>query len=316
MSTILDALRKLQRERAPQDLRESVLDEAALPEARGGGLRLGVLLVALAATAGVTSYALWPRVQALRDQLLTPAEEQAPASGRALAHAASDTSELPTSPETAALPQRGDPAAMSDQRRRAGREAATRRAAANRVGPTQAGLRSPPQRTQPQPQPRESETAATPAPAQTATAAQSPAPAPAPARVARTPRRAPDRGLQTVDELMQEPKVASIPPAERPAPLDTSLVLEPARKVRSSAPTLMRVIEEADASDGFPTLEVEAVRWHPDPERRTALLLLDNARPVEAREGDIVGGLEIEKIEPGAIEVRMGKLIRRIQIGQ
>jgi len=317
VSTILDALRKLQRERSPQDLRESVLEETVLPEPRGaGGLRLVVLLLALAVTAGGTSYLLWPRVLALRAQLLTPAEEEAPASGRAVARAARDTGQAPAPPDSAAPPQRSDPAEMSAQRRRAAREAATKQAAADRGGPTQAGLRSPPQRTQPQPKPPESEMAAKPTPAPTPTVAKPPAPAPAPTRVTRAPRRAPDRGLPTVDDLLQEPKIARVPPAERGAPLDTSLVLEPARKPRSSTPTPTKLAEKVDTSDGFPTLEVEAVRWHPDPERRIAQLLLDDTRPVEVHEGDIVGGLAIVKIDPGAVEVRMGELIRRIQIGQ
>jgi hypothetical protein len=66
----------------------------------------------------------------------------------------------------------------------------------------------------------------------------------------------------------------------------------------------------------FPELSVERVSWHPLAERRSARMRLDGTRPIDAREGDIIAGVAIERIDPGAVEVRMGDVLRLLQLGQ
>ena len=66
----------------------------------------------------------------------------------------------------------------------------------------------------------------------------------------------------------------------------------------------------------LPELSVERVSWHPVPERRSARIRLDGTRPIDAREGDIIAGVAIERIDPGAVEVRMGDALWLIQLGQ
>lgn len=85
--------------------------------------------------------------------------------------------------------------------------------------------------------------------------------------------------------------------------------------------TTRRPVAESEADEvtgliGFPELTVEVVRWHPDPDRRRARILLDGTRPVEARQGDIVAGVAIDRIDPGGVELRMGSSRKHVQIGR
>ncbi len=62
--------------------------------------------------------------------------------------------------------------------------------------------------------------------------------------------------------------------------------------------------------------DLEAVRRHPDSTRREARLLVDSTRSVSAREGDVIVGVAVYRIEPGAVELRLGDTIRLIRVGQ
>ena len=65
----------------------------------------------------------------------------------------------------------------------------------------------------------------------------------------------------------------------------------------------------------FPELALESVRWHPDPSRRVANVVVDQARGVTVREGDIVRGVLIHRIDPGAVELRVGTAKKLLQMG-
>jgi hypothetical protein len=59
---------------------------------------------------------------------------------------------------------------------------------------------------------------------------------------------------------------------------------------------------------------VTRLRWHPEASRRTAVLQLDTREIEDAREGDIIAGIEIEEIRPDAIVIRVGSSLERIPL--
>ncbi len=64
----------------------------------------------------------------------------------------------------------------------------------------------------------------------------------------------------------------------------------------------------------FPTIRVESVRWHPEPERRVAKVELEEAGPLEVRQGDIVAGVLVTLIDPAAIEIQLGTSRKRVPL--
>jgi hypothetical protein len=70
------------------------------------------------------------------------------------------------------------------------------------------------------------------------------------------------------------------------------------------------------ADDGdFPEIVVQSVRWHPDAERREARLDLPQVGPIDIHEGDIVSGMLVVRIDPGAVELQLGSARRRLTLG-
>ena len=104
--------------------------------------------------------------------------------------------------------------------------------------------------------------------------------------------------LETSRRRVREPK-----PKPKPKP-------KPEVAKRDPAP----IVDIPTAPVGFPKLEVASIRWHPDPERREAIVIYEGAREVEAREGDIVAGIAIKRIDPSADEFGMGASRKRIRI--
>jgi hypothetical protein len=96
------------------------------------------------------------------------------------------------------------------------------------------------------------------------------------------------------------------------------LVLEKSRgdsKPASPSPTPKAArTPEADGGD-FPEVRVQSVRWHPDSERRVARIDLPQVGPIDIREGDIVSGVLVVRIDPGAIELQLGSARRRVALG-
>ncbi len=68
-------------------------------------------------------------------------------------------------------------------------------------------------------------------------------------------------------------------------------------------------------SIGFPEVRVDQIRWHPEAARREASLRVSDAAPVVIREGDIVAGLLVYRIEPAAIELRFGSQRKLTRLG-
>jgi hypothetical protein len=64
----------------------------------------------------------------------------------------------------------------------------------------------------------------------------------------------------------------------------------------------------------FPDVQVQSVLWHPDPLRRQATVLLDGQLTTDAREGDLIAGVLVDRITPGSVEFRMGQERKRVDM--
>ena len=145
-----------------------------------------------------------------------------------------------------------------------------------------------------------------------------------PARPPRPTRTAAREGALPPPAAADEESIAPGRPSQSTGPsepqddeapdIDLRLRLE-AVQPRDSDPE-GDLIASTTSEYGFPDLALESVRWHPEPERRAARILLDQTRPLDAREGDIVAGVAIHRIDPGAVELRLGNARRRIKIGR
>jgi len=318
VSTILDALRRLQRERQ-QDLRDSVLGEEPVlpPEPRRGRalLLFGVLLLV---SVGV-GWFVWPGQERLRAALDFSNEGAATATVKTPAPPA----EMPTQVAKLEKARR-----ELEERRRAARAVQVQKQSERAKAQQQAAAPPAPAGTRPGARP----SSAVPNPTQTAkteSVNRPPAPTPpAPAQAAASPT-----------PFLNAPAQETPAPSARPPQRATAQARAPAAQARAQAPTKPTLPEldlafrlepvprapvdpDADpdfgavSADGFPRLTVEQVRWHPAPERRVARILLEDTRPVEAYEGDIIAGVAIHRIDPGAVELRLGDASRRIAIGQ
>ncbi len=115
------------------------------------------------------------------------------------------------------------------------------------------------------------------------------------------------------------PPPAQVTEAERRTPPEPNPFMQPFEPVtrveRAPAET-----QEPDAGrpslvfTDFPELALESVRWHPDPSRRVANLVVDRGRGITVREGDIVRGALIHRIDPGAVELRVGTAKKMLQM--
>src|SRR5258706_196210 len=62
-----------------------------------------------------------------------------------------------------------------------------------------------------------------------------------------------------------------------------------------------------------PPVRVESIRWHPISERRVATLRFEQQNVTDAHEGDLVGGVLVYRIDPGAVEIRVGSTSRVVR---
>jgi len=99
-----------------------------------------------------------------------------------------------------------------------------------------------------------------------------------------------------------EQEIAARPPAEStPAPLEEGDVAE----VTPSAP-----LEEGDVAETSPPptpASVSFLQWSPEPEKRMAFIKVGDAPTALAHEGDTVNGVTVVKIRQGAVELQSGE---------
>ena len=83
----------------------------------------------------------------------------------------------------------------------------------------------------------------------------------------------------------------------------------PPQPLPEAAPDIV-ASSAGDASDAaqpqFPPVRVQSIRWHPLAARRVASLRFEQQDVRDAHEGDVVGGVTVYRIDPGAVELRIG----------
>jgi hypothetical protein len=312
MSTILKALRRLEKDKAPpgRPLRDQVTREhdagpaAPRPARRwpflAGSVVTGVL-------AGLAVLLLFFRGG-------PPAPEPAPATAAPAPAAAAPTA--PAAP--AAAPAPADSAAALREKRRAMRQARLRAAAAPAPAAVEPEVAPPP----PGPEPALPEVAVIDRGAPGPRIAQEPPEAAAPPPPAPTPGSARPWGPvdPTAAGAVAPAPVAPAPPApvapappapvERPAPV--AAVREAAAPAKPKPAAAPPAPKPARAAPAFPPLRVERTTWHPSAERRVATVQVGDEGPREVREGDRVEGMIVLRIEPSAIVFEhAGREVRR-----
>ena len=327
MSTILEALRKLQREKQavspPRDLRGSVTDEFGAARGRrrgrGGVATFALVLVACLALAGGAGFWLY------RSGKLT-LPHLGGAGPRAVAQAAAP----------AAQPEEEGQGASEAELEAAEREADAATAADPELEPPVTANPTPPPAEPPTPQAEaeaertrlqaaqqqalaalqaqqaaeaaaQQQAAAQQGAAQAAAAAPPPLPTPAPAA-------APVQTAQAAPPAQPAPQAK---PAAVPKP---KAAAAPKRAAKPKAKPVVPEIQPdvvadttPDAADPFPPVRVTSIRWHPLSARRLVNLRFEQQNVNDAHEGDVVGGVLVYRIDPGAVELRVGSTSRVVR---
>jgi hypothetical protein len=264
MSTILKALRRLELEKGAQEGRPLKDEVTATPDtgSRRGFPLLALMIAAAALGLGLGSSLLW----------FWPRESAAPE----LAEAARPASPAPSQP-----------------------------VAASPVAPV----------AQPAPVPAPAPVAAPqiPAPAPVASAPPLPAEAYAsPVEVISRPEPAPaaepsPESLEPAEQ--QPPRRGSQPPfakrraarAAEPPPPVPAVRAEPIERAEPVEPPAARVAVEEVAPPEAPVLLVSSTVWHPQRDRRLAMVSLEGGPARELHEGDAIGSLIVSEIGPSSV---------------
>jgi hypothetical protein len=344
VSTILDALRKLQRDRErtdrTKDLRESVAEDLYLPPPRRTSFTwLAVLGVIFVSAAGVGALVfLHGDWRALVERAWPASVSPAPSDPQPKAQVRrSESPPTQRVAQTRARPRTASrPGARAAPQASRPSEEGTSAIAQPSSEPADAARSPEPARTQRSPSSARAETRAALASTAQAKTPALEAPPAAPESAAATPETAlksPPKPSQRKTARGEEPPkeataasrrvVASAeepkqPESRRPESNPFLEPFEPVTRVQTVAP---RSGERPEAGDeplvitpDFPDLVLESVRWHPDPSRRRATMVVDQARNLAVREGDIVQGALIQRIDPGTVELRVGMARKRLQL--
>ncbi len=332
MSTILDALRKLQRERSAahpsRDLRGSVTDEIPFPRparrsSRRGLALAGIVLLLAAAGGGAWLYRSGKLARfAGGQQVAAPAvagaknpaegeaaleqmEREAAATDAEMDRATAAEAEAPAAVAASPTPAEPAPAPAIDPEAEARAErdrleAAQAEAVAAANTQREAELEAAARANPPAPPPP-----SVPVPLPAATA--NPAPESAAAVPSVPPAAAPPTAAAATPAPAPKPKAK---PRPKPTPKAETAASESARR---DEPAKYGDDPAAAAVTPFPPVRVESIRWHPISERRVATLRFEQQNVADAHEGDIVGGVLVYRIDPGAVEIRVGSTSRVIR---
>jgi hypothetical protein len=333
VSTILDALRRLQREQeaagAERELRDTVTTEIPLPEERRTSraplwlVGLGLLLLAV----GVSGY-WWmgrrgaphaePAPEVVARTQETPPASRLPRRTHPVVPA-QPAPAPPPAPQAAPVPPPMPPAPAPPP-------ASAPVPAPAPVQPVPPPAAAPVPAPSPPPAPPAPVPSAAPAPG-----ASPPAPAPSPplaaAPVPAQPSAPPEPAARPARispvrvDAPQEAQASAPAPAAPVAPRPASTPAAPPAEKKSAAPA--RTAEPARAPERraepeapveLPDIRVTQLRWHPEARRRSASLQLAMRQIEDAREGDVVEGLVLEEILPDAVVMRAGKALHRIAL--
>ncbi len=131
-----------------------------------------------------------------------------------------------------------------------------------------------------------------------------PPPSPVEPRIAAKPK--PVRKPVPTPRVPVAQESATATPVEEAMP--TPLEEDDVEAVTPSAP-----VEEGEAEDGAETsppptpASVSFLQWSPEPEKRMAFIKVGDKPTTLAHEGDVVNGVTVVKIRQGAVELRSGK---------
>ncbi|NRA04011.1 MAG: hypothetical protein HRU00_15535 [Myxococcales bacterium] len=298
MSTILDALKKLERERSGNEdpvYRNISAGAGSAPVQSGRSRRaLGMLVAAAAGIALLTLGYLW--IQSPRDTASGfPAGSRAEAGAAGTAKSGPPES-LPTSGAVPApVPRRTiERVPPRDQARAAssvspdaseGSVAPVDRRASARVRAERVMARR----------------------AAGASAAAGPPASPIPGGSGPPVQKSRAAGGSTV--LSASAGAGPGTPEPAPATPEPVIASEPVRVAQSPEP--------APGAQGEPSrVKVLNVRWHPSVERRLVRIQFDQSGPYDLHEGDVVAGVLIYRIHPASVEVRTGKRTETPTLGE
>jgi hypothetical protein len=317
VSTILKALQRLEDEKsadAGRSLDEQVVARRPPPDPERRGLKIGAVAIGgLAVAAAAFLFWLTREEPAAEVAMEPPPPATAPETAAKTKVAAEKPRREPSARPAPAARAQGDsseveissvvevvqhldappadsaaPAASPERvvpRVKAGAERPARRSSANKPDPEQVANAKPPATEISKNSVPVKPASAPPAPVEVAVVAAKPAPAPpAPVEVA---------------------AVAAKPAPAPPAPVEVAAVAaKPALTAASASfPTAIRESERRIVQRAkLPTLSVEKTIWHPDAYRRVAVVkLTDDEEVLRLKEGDAVGPLVVQTINPSSV---------------
>jgi len=295
VSTILKALQRLEDEKSAnveRSLSEQVAARLAPPDPERRGLKFGVIAISgLAVAAAAAAFWLWPTGEepAAEVAMEPPPPATAPANAPAKRVTAEKPRRRPSArPATAARAKQDSPAVEvspvievvkhldAEPADSATRATLPKRAAS----PAKAGSERPVRRS----------SARKPV-TQAAREAARPKPAPKQVASAKPPEPQTSRTDAPANSAPAPFEVAALAPKPAPAAAAAPIpaaIREPEREVVPRAK--------------LPTLSVEKTIWHPDVDRRIAVVRLTGAEEsLQLKEGDAVGPLVIKAIKPGSV---------------
>ncbi len=315
MSTILDALRKLQREREGKDSQRDIRRAVAQPSARRSrrALRALAVVAVLLAGAGAGAWFMIPEEGAALAARWLPLESWLGAA-EPEASAPAETAEVPASraarraappPTARQVPAPAQPAPVPP-----------RPVARADVPPP-----APPPPAEPvQPLPRPP--VAEPVVEHAAASAEGspppavvPVPVPAPESAPPAPPTPARAEKPLANERAKREAAPLVAEQTRPrAPAKSAPRAEEAPPPRAAPAAEQAPASTAPHGDEIPEIVLRSVRWHPLAARRVVSLELPQIGPLELHEGDIAGGVLLLSIEPGGIEVQVGSARKRISL--
>jgi hypothetical protein len=305
VSTILKALQRLEDEKSEgveRSLDEQVVSHHLLPdpEPNRRGLKIGIAAIGSLAVAAA-AFLLWPIGE---DPDAVVATDSTPAAVAPVAAPAPAKQKVAANKPRRRTPARAQPAKrgqadLSEAKAAAIVEVVQRLdeqpadSGAPAASPNRAVLAAEPKRSARRPSARKTEPKTANNAAKSRPAAEQVADAkpvaiqkPEPAATAKSVEPAPQKPAPAPPEPIE---IAAVAP--KPAPVPESIpapVREPEKKVVQRAK--------------LPSLSIEKTIWHPDTDRRIAIVKLADAEEVlRLKEGDAIGPLVVESIKPGSV---------------
>lgn len=132
-----------------------------------------------------------------------------------------------------------------------------------------------------------------------------------PAAKPRIPLEEPAAPMLDAPPAPEPPLANALPaPGTRPA---ASASTDPAPKTAASTePVPAPQPTPPSDAQSVPALRVERTLWHPRPDRREAVIVVDGGSPRRIREGEVVDGTLVSEIQPsGVVFERDGETLRR-----